>query len=746
MSVALMTPVAMGALASIAPAAGAVTTTATWTHTSAGWNRSSSPTIADITGDGVPEVIFGHQDGKLRVVNGSTGASVSGWPRQTGAAIDGSPAVADLFKNGSKKIVVPLGSTWKRNQRGGVIVYNPDGSKRCTFRTRDTGNVWANTGRPDGYNDPVFSSPAIGDVNGDGYSDIVFGSFDLRIYAIDRSCHKLIDYNVEDSVWSSPALRDVDGDGRMEIFIGADQYAGGAIDWSGGEFRALQWSPSAPGGAIELWKRQIGDTIFSSPALGDIDGDGRVEVVVGAGFFYHRDDGKRIYAWHADDGSTVPGWPVTTGGYTMPAPALGDLTGDGIPEVVASSSDGIVRAYRGSGAPLWAQALTFLDQRTGGAAASPIIVDMNGDGHNDVGAGNDWAFFVLDGRNGGVLAKVNKNLAHESAGAVGHFGSGWKLIVSGFNTPAKTNTVQAFDIPTPGHTAWPMFRREATHRAGPVGKNLLPPGYCRRSSNPAAHPVSASSRGYWVAGADGSVFALKGAPYKGNARGRVFGRIIGMAATGSGSGYYMLDSAGRIFTFGDAHSRGSMAGKRLNAPIIGMAPTPSGRGYWLLGRDGGVFSFGDAHFYGSTGSKRLNAPIISMSPTKNGGGYYLLASDGGVFTFGNAKFHGSTGSLKLAAPVISMATAPSGGGYWLVARDGGVFSFGVRFHGSLPGKGLCRLPMGVQIRPTLTGKGYFVLAANGTVWPFGDAKGGASAPPLTFRNYAVDMVVRRVRH
>src|SRR5882757_7255212 len=41
---------------------------------------------------------------------------------------------------------------------------------------------------------------------------------------------------------------------------------------------------------------------------------------------------------------------------------------------------------------------------------------------------------------------------------------------------------------------------------------------------------------------------------------------------------------------------GDMSAARLNAPIVGMAATPSHHGYWLVGRDGGIFSFGDASF------------------------------------------------------------------------------------------------------------------------------------------------------
>ena len=38
---------------------------------------------------------------------------------------------------------------------------------------------------------------------------------------------------------------------------------------------------------------------------------------------------------------------------------------------------------------------------------------------------------------------------------------------------------------------------------------------------------------------------------------------------------------------------------KLNAPIVGMAATPTGKGYWLVGADGGVFAYGDAEFHGS---------------------------------------------------------------------------------------------------------------------------------------------------
>jgi hypothetical protein len=80
-----------------------------------------------------------------------------------------------------------------------------------------------------------------------------------------------------------------------------------------------------------------------------------------------------------------------------------------------------------------------------------------------------------------------------------------------------------------------------------------------------------------------------------------------------------------------------------------MAATPSGSGYWLVATDGGIFSFGDAPFYGSEGGRPLNLPIVGMAATPRGDGYWFAAADGGMFTFGSAVFYGSMPLVFLTA-------------------------------------------------------------------------------------------------
>jgi ribosomal protein L24E len=67
-----------------------------------------------------------------------------------------------------------------------------------------------------------------------------------------------------------------------------------------------------------------------------------------------------------------------------------------------------------------------------------------------------------------------------------------------------------------------------------------------------------------------------------------------------------------------------------------------------------------------------------------------------------------------------MATTPDGKGYWLVAADGGIFSFGdAQFYGSMGGHPLNQPVVGMT--PSWDGKGYWFVASDGGVFSFGDA-------------------------
>jgi hypothetical protein len=247
-----------------------------------------------------------------------------------------------------------------------------------------------------------------------------------------------------------------------------------------------------------------------------------------------------------------------------------------------------------------------------------------------------------------------------------------------------------------------------------------------------------TGRGYWLLGADGGVFSFGDARFYGSIPG-VLGRpapnlATTIVPTAGGGGYWVVASDGGVFTFGNARYFGSLPGLNI-APTaarvtqsetlfayvassgVFLQPTPGDNGYWLADSTGNVYSFGNAQFHGSLLSQ-LNAsdigighpttvPITGFVATPDGGGYLMAGTNGNIYTFGDAAAHGSLSSAGIIVPPISitgysrpstvsvsiplstvsdMALAPGGNGYLLSSYDGGVFTFGsAQFHGSVPG-------------------------------------------------------------
>ncbi len=185
----------------------------------------------------------------------------------------------------------------------------------------------------------------------------------------------------------------------------------------------------------------------------------------------------------------------------------------------------------------------------------------------------------------------------------------------------------------------------------------------------------------------------------------------------------------------DAQSASVPADRFTYSP---SAPAVS-HGYWLVGSDGGIFAFGSAQFHGSTGNLVLQRPVTGITPTTDRDGYWLVATDGGVFAFGDAGFYGSIPGIGIApagsgalpalnAPIVGMVPSADSRGYFMVAADGGVFAFGdAQFEGSCPGRGGCT-GSAVSVLPDATGRGYWLVTDTGNVYTFGDAP--AEGQPL----------------
>ena len=172
------------------------------------------------------------------------------------------------------------------------------------------------------------------------------------------------------------------------------------------------------------------------------------------------------------------------------------------------------------------------------------------------------------------------------------------------------------------------------------------------------------------AGPDATTLAV------GDAGGRAACGVVRPTGQSPAAGYWLAAADGGVFAYGDAPFLGAMGGTKLAQPVVAIAPSPTGEGYRLAAADGGVFTFGDSQFFGSMGGTALAQPIVGMAATPSGRGYVLVAKDGGVFAFGDATYEGGTAGLRLRAPIVGVAMTDTGHGYWLFGADGGVFAFG----------------------------------------------------------------------
>jgi len=328
-----------------------------------------------------------------------------GFPRQVGASGEAAPVLADLDGDGRDEIVLATADGTIH-----VFAWESSGIREQRF-VLDTSFALGPM-EADPPRETVIREPAIGDLGGHGERSIVVASREGKIYAFNAKGERVRGFpvavrpggprgdappNLEVGILSKPVLADLDGKPGLEIVVSA--LDGRIYAWRG-DGKPLAGFP------VTVRDPRNGRVakIVSTPAVGDIDGDGRPEIVVGV----NGDDHglAAAYALRAN-GAFVPGWspfevallrpdllPTLANGVQM-TPALVDADGDGDMEVVLYGVTG--------------SALLLLDHRPGGPPAivaryalapgtaseldgisflaspgSPLVADTDGDGEMEL--------------------------------------------------------------------------------------------------------------------------------------------------------------------------------------------------------------------------------------------------------------------------------------------------------------------------------------------------------------------------
>jgi hypothetical protein len=438
---------------------------------------ASAPAVGDIDGNGTPDVVVGYGSAPptdncaagVAAFDGATGALKWNFTLRNRTwnasellyGVWSSPAIADT--DGDGKMEIAFGSFDRH-----FYLLSFDGNVRWIYQAADT----------------VWSSPMFLNVDNDPQLEVIFGT-DISqnpvlipptpnggfVHAFDTAPRNpsFIEFQqnaltnppwlwrttFDQVIYSSPAAGElISSNAGLEIAVGAGCFFPEGVTAKPGRWVKIL---SATTGQV-LQTLNAPECVQSSPALGDIDDDGQIEVVVNVGSSL--DTGiaqSQIVAWDVENSN--PKWvktPISANlggsfndadGGDLQSPVIADVDGNGSLEVISANFWTIHILEGKTGNFLTCQGSDSCGDAPslyawGTVKATPAVGDVNGDG-------------VLDVVMGGMHAFDSNDRGHLYA---------WTNLDSVINSPAGNQP--AYSVP------WGQFRRDATHSARLIPRGL----------------------------------------------------------------------------------------------------------------------------------------------------------------------------------------------------------------------------------------------------------------------------------
>ena len=296
-----------------------------------------SPSVDDIDNDGYKEIIVDgneeyyvyNHDGTLHLTLDAEGYAFF---------VNAEIILYDLDNDGSIEIVVKNNCIYNDEWWNQAIVYDSQGDILpgwpVHYQNTNDGAIYFN----------FESAPTIGNFDDDSEKEIVIVDnrlitqpaihFEGQIHALnlDGSYVPGFPCNIDGTIHGSPSIGDINKDGYDEIVIGTAQFEN--VQHNSGLYVI-----DRNGNNLTNWPQLAGISMLPSPALVDFEGDGYLEIVQGTGL-YSSSDPYDTYVFDYQ-GNVLSGWPKTKLWYDIRSSTVGDITGDGQPDIITTIDDTI---------------------------------------------------------------------------------------------------------------------------------------------------------------------------------------------------------------------------------------------------------------------------------------------------------------------------------------------------------------------------------------------------------------------